>query len=226
MNQIYAILLAGGVGSRMGEATPKQFLEFKGKSLLEHSVERFKQWGLCKALVVVSHKDWILKTETLLSSVLDADDRIVEGGDTRHLSVLNGLGCLTLHDTDLVFIHDVARPNFSLDELYLLVEKTKIFGAASLVSKATESLVYVKLHTNYTEEPLDRNEVFIVKTPQMVAGFMVKELSKEMLPQDLNLHPTDLCTWMGERRVGIILTDHKNVKITNPGDITIAEQLS
>ncbi|TGL72405.1 IspD/TarI family cytidylyltransferase [Leptospira jelokensis] len=225
MNNLYAILLAGGTGSRMGHQVPKQFLHLRGESLLRHSVKRFQRFGLLKSIVVVSHPDWILETEKELADLLEPNDRIVEGGETRHLSTLKGIGSVSYDDKDIFFIHDVARPNFKQNELYQLVEQTKIFGAATIVSPVTESLVRVKQHQNYTKEPLRREEVYAVKTPQSVAGFMLNELLLDPLPESFLLHPTDLCTWMGERRVGVVETDFQNIKVTSPGDLVLADSV-
>ncbi|XDD47822.1 IspD/TarI family cytidylyltransferase [Leptospira sp. WS39.C2] len=225
MNNLYAILLAGGTGSRMGLDVPKQFLKLRGESLLRHSVKRFQRFGLLKSITIVSHPDWILETEKEVGDLLEPNDRIVEGGDTRHLSTLNGINSINYDGKDIFFIHDVARPNFKQNELYQLVEQTKIFGGATLVCPVTESLVRVKLHQNYSQEPLKREEVYAVKTPQSVAGFMLVELLNESLPNNSKQHPTDLCTWMGERRVGIVATDFHNIKVTSPGDLALAESL-
>ncbi|MCW7464078.1 2-C-methyl-D-erythritol 4-phosphate cytidylyltransferase [Leptospira levettii] len=225
MNNLYAILLAGGTGSRMGSDVPKQFLKLRGESLLRHSVKRFQRFGLLKSITVVSHPDWVLETEKELEDLLEPNDCIVEGGETRHLSTLNGIQSISYDEKDIFFIHDVARPNFKQNELYQLVEQTKIFGGASLVCPVTESLVRVKLHQNYSQEPLKREEVYAVKTPQAVAGFMLKDLLVEPLPENPKHHPTDLCTWMGERRVGIVETDFHNTKVTSPGDLVLADSL-
>ncbi|MCG6148644.1 2-C-methyl-D-erythritol 4-phosphate cytidylyltransferase [Leptospira levettii] len=225
MNNLYAILLAGGTGSRMGSDVPKQFLKLRGESLLRHSVKRFQRFGLLKSITVVSHPDWVLETEKELEDLLAPNDCIVEGGETRHLSTLNGIQSISYDEKDIFFIHDVARPNFKQNELYQLVEQTKIFGGASLVCPVTESLVRVKLHQNYSREPLKREEVYAVKTPQAVAGFMLKDLLVDPLPENPKHHPTDLCTWMGERRVGIVETDFHNTKVTSPGDLVLADSL-
>ncbi|MBL0956035.1 MAG: 2-C-methyl-D-erythritol 4-phosphate cytidylyltransferase [Leptospira sp.] len=225
MNNLYAILLAGGTGSRMGSDVPKQFLKLRGESLLRHSVKRFQRFGLLKSITIVSHPDWVLETEKELEDLLAPNDCIVEGGETRHLSTLNGIHSISYDEKDIFFIHDVARPNFKQNELYQLVEQTKIFGGASLVCPVTESLVRVKLHQNYSQEPLKREEVYAVKTPQAVAGFMLKELFLDLLPDNSKHHPTDLCTWMGERRVGIVETDFHNTKVTSPGDLVLADSL-
>ncbi|TGM65071.1 2-C-methyl-D-erythritol 4-phosphate cytidylyltransferase [Leptospira levettii] len=225
MNNLYAILLAGGTGSRMGSDVPKQFLKLRGESLLRHSVKRFQRFGLLKSITVVSHPDWVLETEKELEDLLEPNDCIVEGGETRHLSTLNGIQSISYDEKDIFFIHDVARPNFKQNELYQLVEQTKIFGGASLVCPVTESLVRVKLHQNYSQEPLKREEVYAVKTPQAVAGFMLKDLLVDPLLENPKHHPTDLCTWMGERRVGIVETDFHNTKVTSPGDLVLADSL-
>ncbi|TGL37651.1 2-C-methyl-D-erythritol 4-phosphate cytidylyltransferase [Leptospira perdikensis] len=225
MNNLYVVLLAGGTGTRMGTEVPKQFLKVRGESLLRHSVKRFRKFGLTKSITIVSHPDWILETEKELDDLLEANDRIVPGGESRHLSTLCGLESISYDTKDIFFIHDVARPNFKQKELYQLVEQTRIFGTATIVGKSTESLVRVRIHQNYTEEPLKRDEVYAVKTPQTIAGFMIKELLLEGLSSDIRQHPTDLCTWMGKRKVGIVETDHHNIKVTSPGDAELADSL-
>ncbi|PKA11864.1 2-C-methyl-D-erythritol 4-phosphate cytidylyltransferase [Leptospira meyeri] len=225
MNNLYVVLLAGGTGTRMGTEVPKQFLKIRGESLLRHSVKRFRKFGLIKSITVVSHPDWILETEEELDDLLEGNDRIVPGGESRHLSTLCGIQSISFDTKDIFFIHDVARPNFKQNELYQLVEQTKIFGGASIVAKSTESLVRVRIHRNYTDEPLKREEVYSVKTPQSVAGFMIQELLAEGLDSDIKNHPTDLCTWMGNRRVGIVETDFHNIKVTSPGDTELADSL-
>lgn len=225
MNQIRAILLSGGTGSRMGGDLPKQFLPFRGRPLLLHSVERFKKWGCTKSLTIVSHPEWILKTEEILKDVLDIDDRIVEGGESRHLSTLAGLNSFTFDETDLICIHDVARPNFRLVELDRLVEETRIYGAATLVARITESLLHAKKGSNFSERSLDREEVFSVKTPQMASGHLLKKLLEIHLSSDISTHPTDLASWIQPHKIGLVTTDHKNLKVTHPGDIKLLEDM-
>ncbi len=225
MNQIRAILLSGGTGSRMGGDIPKQFLPLIGKPLLLHSVERFKKWGATKSLTVVSHPDWILKTEDILKGILDIDDRIVEGGETRHLSTLAGINSFSFDETDLVCIHDVARPNFRLVELDRLVEETRIYGAATLVAHITESLLHSQKGTNYSEKSLDREEVYSVKTPQMASGHLLKKLLENPVSLDLGKHPTDLASWIQPHKIGLVTSDHTNLKVTHPGDIKLLEEM-
>lgn len=220
MNCIYAVLLSGGIGSRMASEIPKQFTKLRGESLLRHSVRRFQNWGFLKSLVVVSHKDWILETERELSDLLNDDDRLVEGGDTRHSSVLLGLASLPWDKEDLVFFHDIARPFFRSRELHQLVESTRIHGAASLVSSITDSLVQTSGATFVSFSSLPRETVFSVKTPQMASGMLLKELLSQKLQDRI---PTDLCSWVHPKPVGLVQTDSQNIKLTVPWDVSLAE---
>jgi 2-C-methyl-D-erythritol 4-phosphate cytidylyltransferase len=224
MRNIHAVILAGGTGSRIGGNSPKQFLLLGGKALVVYSVELFRKWGLCKSITIVCHKDWMREMEETVGEYLEGTDRIIEGGDTRHDSTLNALASIAWDEEDIIFFHDAARPFFQLDELDLLVGSVQTFGAATLALQSTETTVISSNKSGYTGRSINRDEVFFVKTPQAVSGKMLHKLTKKD-PLEESAPPTDLCSWMeriGEK-TGIVPTSSKNIKITKPEDLSIAE---
>ncbi|TGN17998.1 IspD/TarI family cytidylyltransferase [Leptospira idonii] len=227
MRNIYALVLAGGVGSRIGGNTPKQFLELGGKPLFLHSLEVFRSWGLLKSLTLVSHKDWILKIEEEAKDHLESNDRIVPGGNTRHLSTLEGIRSIPWDEDDLIFIHDAARPFFTHEELDQLVGVCLNVGAATLALGSSETVVHVKKGTGFTEKSVPREEVYFVKTPQVVYGKTLKELLELPLEKEESSHPTDLCSWLERagKKTGIVDSSSKNIKITTPSDLLVAEKI-
>jgi len=227
MRNLYAVILAGGVGTRIGGDTPKQFLRLAGKPLFQHSIEVFRNWGLLKSLTLVSHKDWILKLEEEADPFLESNDRIVEGGASRHLSCLAGISSIPFDEEDIILIHDAARPFFTVSELDELVGSAQIYGASTLATAATETIVRVEKDTNFTKESVPRSLLYMVKTPQAITGKLLKELLSHTPSEDISLHPTDLCSWVETlgKQTGIVPCSSKNIKITTPTDVILANEL-
>jgi 2-C-methyl-D-erythritol 4-phosphate cytidylyltransferase len=246
-NSIYAILLAGGVGTRLGADRPKQFLTLQNETLLHRSARRFREWGFIKALVIVSHPESIMDVEVNLSDILERDDRIVEGGETRHDSTLNGLQALAemgATSGDFVMIHDVARPFFLHSELDALIASARINTAATLAVPCSDTLVREKPGKSIIENALSREDVWQIKTPQVASWDLLQSLrsldynSEITQPQseenaisallakyDPTRIPTDLCTWLlaHGKTTGLVKTSDWNMKVTRPGDMEMAE---
>lgn len=227
MGNIHAILLAGGEGKRFGSNSPKQFLKLGGESLLQRSTRRFRDWGFLKQIIVVSKVDWIREVEIELSDILWEGDRIVEGGETRHQSFLNGFHALQKNNNDLVYIHDVARPFFLYGELDDLVHTTRSKGTATLAESCADTIARGKLEIN---DILNRENIWLIKTPQMakvsiIQNFLDQTSLKEM--DSIGQEPTDLTSWAKNFGMpsGIVETGFWNRKITNPGDLDLAESL-
>jgi len=225
MRNLFAILLAGGKGKRFGAPEPKQFLSLGDKPLVQYSLEVFREFALCKSLVIVSEAETLTRLEELLSPFLEPNDRIVEGGKTRHDSCLAGLAAIPWDAEDIVFFHDVARPFFSVGELHDLVAATLQKGAASLVASSQESVVMGK--DRELTQSLPREEVYLVKTPQAVRGSVLQELKISGYWERTveGRSPTDLCSWVAPRPVALVTTERQNLKITTPQDAKIARAL-
>ncbi|GBF49487.1 2-C-methyl-D-erythritol 4-phosphate cytidylyltransferase [Leptospira ryugenii] len=225
MRNLYAIILAGGEGKRFGSPVPKQFLSLAGEPLFLHSLKTFSSWPFLKSLSLVCHRDWISELEKYASPYLNSNDRIVEGGNTRHASTLLGLQSIPWDEEDLIFIHDAARPFFSHQDLDLLVQSAVKWGASTIVSACHETVVQRGDREGFIEKTLDRNQLLFVKTPQIISGKTLKKAQTMDVP--LPVEPTDLCSWMeayGEK-TGIVITTETNLKITEPTDLLVAEAL-
>ncbi|TGK34561.1 2-C-methyl-D-erythritol 4-phosphate cytidylyltransferase [Leptospira gomenensis] len=220
--KIHVLILAGGTGTRMGASVPKQFLEVNGEPILLHSLKRFQNWGKQKRIVLVSHEDSMEKTETICSPYLREDDRIVEGGDSRHASTLCGLSALELQNEDIVLVHDAARPFVLARDLDSLCENVRRDGAATLAARTSETVLEER--NGQTVSLLDREHVWFMKTPQGIRGDVVKEL----LFSSTNSEPTDLCSWALSAGVkAAIVESHPfNLKITRKEDVELAEAYS
>ncbi|TGK15592.1 2-C-methyl-D-erythritol 4-phosphate cytidylyltransferase [Leptospira fluminis] len=217
---LYILLLSGGTGTRMGSGVPKQFLELEGESLLLHSLRSFLDWGKSKSIILVSHPDYMERTERVCSPYLRERDRIVEGGATRHGSTLAGMDCLQISDADIVLVHDAARPFVSAADLDRLSVAAESYGVSTLADRNYETVL--------EEETkgirfLDRNKIWFMKTPQAIRGDLLKRLPRESQAEE----PTDLCTWAQKSGIPVKLTESHpyNIKITRPEDLELAEAL-
>lgn len=109
----YLILLAGGVGKRMGGDIPKQFMKVKGKPIIVYSIENFQRNKQIESIVVVCVREWIDYLKKIIEEYqLTKVKWIIEGGETGHDSIRNGVFFLKdkLEATDYVIVHDAVRP--------------------------------------------------------------------------------------------------------------------
>lgn len=215
-----AIILAGGSGKRFGGSLPKQFVKLSGKELFFYSIEKFID--KVEELVVVCHKDYI----SILSEELAIfpEIKIVDGGETRQLSVRNGLLSLKDKNIDYVAIHDSSRPLFSkslVDELFKKVaEKMAIIPAISVTStlaRAKDGIV--------CEYP-DRDELFVIQTPQVFKFDLILE-AHEAAFRKKKIDFTDdsqIINFVG-KKVFLTQGEETNIKITTQTDLIYAEWL-
>jgi 2-C-methyl-D-erythritol 4-phosphate cytidylyltransferase len=221
LNSIYGIILSGGVGKRMGSDTPKQFLSLDGESILRHSIKHFKKWGLFKAIVIVTPEAYIEKTESELSDILDDNDRIMIGGNTRHESTLNGISAFN-YENDLLVFHDAARPFVTSKDLDEVTNSALEFGSSTLAEKISETIV--NSNVNCVDSIINRENAFSIKTPQAIHSSFLKKLLEVKYTNE----PTDLCSWTSliGLKTAIKISNPYNIKITTNDDLKKAELFS
>ncbi len=212
---ITAIIVASGVGSRMGSEIPKQYLTINHKTVLEHSITPFlAHKDISKVVVAISQAD------TFFEKLAIKNDKIsvVFGGETRAKSVFNALKILS--DDDFVLIHDGARPCIIADEIDCLLAYCDDNGAIlSLPSVDTLKKVYDQSIVG----TVDRSEIFRALTPQL---FQVGLLKKAILQCfENNIEITDDASAMEHLGYNpkIVIGESSNIKITYPSDLALAE---
>ncbi len=164
----YVIILAGGIGSRLGGPMPKQFLSLNDKPVIVHTLENFERNKNIDGIIIVCVRDWISHLKEILleykiSKVID----IVEGGETGHDSTRNGIFSLRekLSSDDYIIIHDAARPilpQAAIDEM-LKVAHDK--GNASLAIPCYETVIYTDDGSS-GDKQLERCKIMRIQTPQ------------------------------------------------------------
>src|ERR1700752_4171967 len=167
----YAIIVAGGTGSRMKREVPKQFIPIHNKAILLHTIEKFIAYNPDIKIIVCCHKDFILKAHELLEKTSFTHIKIIEGGETRFHSVKNGLNAITEKNVT-IGIHDAARPLVSIETLQRCYSTAKEIGNAVPVVYLNESIRMIVGDSSSAE---DRTRFRIVQTPQCFHDSLIKK---------------------------------------------------
>ncbi|GAC1309289.1 MAG: 2-C-methyl-D-erythritol 4-phosphate cytidylyltransferase [Mucilaginibacter sp.] len=220
-SQHYAIIVAGGSGTRMGGDVPKQFLLLKGRPVLMHAIEAFHYSTFRPQIIVVLHAGYHTQWSDLCREHnFSVPLQLVSGGETRFHSVKNGMESIPDDPGALIAVHDAARPLTStaiIDEAY---QHASIHGNAVTAVKSRDSIRQVK---NDVSLSLVRDEIYLVQTPQT---FQYVQLKKAYL-QPYTDKFTDDASVVEQTGfpIHIVEGSYSNIKITFPEDITIAELL-
>ena len=210
----FAIIVAGGQGTRMQGTLPKQFLPINGEPILAHTLRRFAHQGL--ELILVMHKDYIHYWEEQCNFLFNIPaHRIVAGGKTRAASVKNGLS--TIHEEGLVAIHDAARPLCTSELIERLFTAAGEHGSAIPVIPCRDTLREI---TTSGSRTVPRDNFRAVQTPQV---FSISPLKKAFLLPD-NEHFTDEASLFeaAGQSVHLEAGEESNIKITVPSDLLLA----
>jgi 2-C-methyl-D-erythritol 4-phosphate cytidylyltransferase len=217
--QKIAVIVAGGMGQRMGAAVPKQFLLLNGKSILWHTLQRFLSTWDDLHVILVLPKEHQEEGHKIVES-FQASHRasITEGGDTRFQSVKNGLSLITT--PSVVFVHDGVRCLVSSELIKRCYEQAIEKGSAIPAVAATDSIRIVEGEGHYVA---DRNLVRIIQTPQT----FLSDLLLPAFEQPYQTSFTDEATVVENAgtKVFLIEGEYTNLKITRPEDLQIAEQI-
>ncbi|MDE6480646.1 MAG: 2-C-methyl-D-erythritol 4-phosphate cytidylyltransferase [Muribaculaceae bacterium] len=216
----YAIIVAGGVGSRSGDSLPKQFHNICGHPMLWWSIRAFHNEDPSTNIIVAMHPDYI----DLWKKVCGEDcpeHTVVAGGATRTMSVAAGLALIPFKEDAYVAVHDAARPLVServIREGYQMAADWYVGIPAVPV---TESLRKGTLRNN-TE--VDRSEFHIVQTPQVFNNLLIHMAYEEALKKDDHVF-TDDASVVSEfgHPIRMYKGDPINIKVTYPDDFIIAE---
>jgi 2-C-methyl-D-erythritol 4-phosphate cytidylyltransferase len=217
--ELYALIVAGGSGKRMGAEIPKQFLELAGRPVLMHTIERFKAFNEAIEIITVLPENqlrhWI---ELQKKHSFTVPQTLVKGGSHRFFSVRNGLAFVNI--PGLVAIHDGVRPFVSIDTIKRCFDTAEKLGNAVPTISPTESL---RIMTDQGSIPVNRLHVKQIQTPQVFNA----ELVKKAYLQEYRPEFTDDATVLEKtgEKINLIDGNRENIKITNPEDLLISTAL-
>jgi len=215
----YAIIVAGGTGSRMGGSLPKQFMLLRDKPVLYYSIKTFLDAYDDLEIILVLPAAFTDIGEEIIDAYFDKEKiKIAIGGDTRFQSVKNGLKLV--EEESIIFVHDAVRCLVSVSLVRRCYELAMQTGAAVPVIPSKDS---VRILNDDGNGEVDRNKIRLVQTPQTFH-------SKILLPAfdiDYKDKFTDEATVVEAYglRISLAEGEETNIKITRPIDLLIAEKV-
>ena len=145
---IYAVIAAGGIGSRMGNMEkPKQYLKIKDKPIIVHTVEKFYVNGYFQKVIILVPHQWVNYTKDIIAKYLPENDKVLvlEGGSTRNETIMNSIKYIEetdgLQDDTIIVTHDAVRPFVSARIIEENIEAALKYGATDTVVPATDTIV-------------------------------------------------------------------------------------
>ena len=229
---IYAGILAGGQGTRMGNVPmPKQFLLLNEKPIIIHTVEKFVLNPRFDKIIIASPKEWLNYTEDILKKHgLDLEHvHVVEGGSERNETIMNVIDFIDekngLTDEDILVTHDAVRPFLTHRIIDENIDMGLKYGAVDTAIEAIDTIVESKDNEFISDIPR-RDIMYQGQTPQTFSIKKLKELYNELSEEEKSIL-TDACkifTLKGEK-VKVVRGEIFNIKITTPFDLNVANSI-
>lgn len=226
---IYAAVLAGGSGLRMGGNLPKQFLKIGGRPIIIRSIDAFIESGSVDKIFVAVSEDYYDYTAELIKKYIDDFDvKLVVGGKNRNetlLNVLREIENVGMNDDNVILTHDAVRPFIDKRIIDENISAAFEYGACNTVIPAVDTILKSR-DGKFIESVPVRNEIFHAQTPQ---SFRVKKLFElyENMSEEAMEKFTDACSVFiaNGDRVYMVTGDRNNIKLTYPEDMEKAENI-
>jgi len=229
---IFAAILAGGMGSRMGGTdTPKQFLTLGNKPVIIHTIEKFVINENIDKTIVLIPKNYINHTNNLIDEYIgDSDDIIViEGGETRNDTLLNSIRYIDenfgIDDDSIILTHDSVRPFVTHRIIKDNIEAARRYGACDTVIPATDTIVESVNGKTIESIPV-RDYYYQGQTPQSFNIKKLFNLINSLTEEETNIL-TDACKifTLKDEDVYLVNGEVTNIKITYPYDLKLANTI-
>lgn len=222
MNKNCVVIVAAGKGTRVGGSVSKQFIEIYDRPVLYYTLTAFSNSNLISEIYLVLSKDDIdyCKNNILDKYKFNKRIVIVEGGKERQDSVYNGLKAI--EKCDVVLIHDGARPFVSEKIISKGIDNARQYGACAC-GVTPKDTIKIKDFSGYSIETPERNTLFAVQTPQCFQYNTIVECHEKIKELGLSVTDDTMVVEKFGHRVFLFEGDYKNIKITTPEDIILAE---
>ena len=225
----FAVILAGGIGQRMGESLPKQFIKLSGCPIIILTIRRILSVLEFDKIIIVIHPDWKQYLQNQIEEYRISTEKIIitSGGKERLDSIKNSLKEIMLISNspdDIVVICDAVRPFVSKEILQNSIKMSRSHGACVCALPAIDTMLYVE-NNIITSVPLRKN-IFHGQAPDSFQVSILNEALNSLTEDEKKIitGTAQICV-LKHIPVYTIPGDIKNIKITTPDDIKIAENI-
>lgn len=217
---IYAIIAAGGVGSRFGADKPKQLIEINGESILTHTAKIFEDIDEISKTVVACPPDWLGEC----TRELDGLDKVcvVEGGKTRNDTVMNAIDFISenfgIDSETIVVTHDAVRPFVTPEIILESIKAAEKYGASVAAVEAVDTII--ECENGFVTHIPDRSKIYHVQTPQTFKAQKLRSLYSRLSESErAGLTDCSKIFVLNGEKVAVVKGDRANIKITYKSDI-------
>jgi 2-C-methyl-D-erythritol 4-phosphate cytidylyltransferase len=228
MSSIVAILPAAGLGTRMGAEAPKQFRLLDGVPVVVFTLRRLAASPLISSFLIATHADEIepLK-QRIAAERFSRPFNVLAGGDTRQESVAKALAEVP-QSTELIVVHDAVRPLVTRDQTERVIAEARRCRAAILGIPAMDTVKEVK-RASFPEDvalitaTIPRERIVLAQTPQVFDASLLREAFARAAADGFTASDEAALVERLGHNVHVVLGSERNLKITRPGDLEIAE---
>jgi 2-C-methyl-D-erythritol 4-phosphate cytidylyltransferase len=228
MSSIVAILPAAGLGTRMGADAPKQFRLLDGVPVVVFTLRRLAACPLISKFLIATHADEIGPlNQRVAAEHLARPFRVLQGGDTRQESVAKALAEVP-QETELIVVHDAVRPLVTRDQVERVISEARRCHAAILGIPAMDTVKEVK-RASLPEDvalitaTIPRERIVLAQTPQVFEAALLREAFAQAAADGFTASDEAALVERLGHDVHVVLGSERNLKITKPGDLEIAE---
>jgi 2-C-methyl-D-erythritol 4-phosphate cytidylyltransferase len=222
MMSYQVVIPAAGQGKRMKAGMNKQFIELHHQPVIVHTLKVFEQDDWCKGIILVINEAEREQFRKLLERfAIKKVISMVSGGDERQHSVYNGLKAVK--NSEIVLIHDGARPFITIEKIHQLVQAAEENGAAVVAVPVKDTIKRVS--NGCVDETVERSSLWAVQTPQAFRVSLVLEAHERAAHERyIGTDDASLVERMG-KKVQVIEGDYQNIKLTTPDDLLFAQAI-
>ena len=227
-----AVILAGGIGSRLGFEKPKQFIKMAGRTILEHTVDVFQKHDKIDEIVIVMNTSYLhIAEEMVLQNHWTKVKKVLNGGSERHessLVAINAYDYVSGIDSANFIFHDAVRPMVSKRIIDETINALETYDAVDVAIPSADTIIKVDESKQFIAEIPKREYLNRGQTPQ---GFKYKTISEayKLALQDSTMQTTDDCgivkKYLPETQVYVVKGEEQNVKLTYPEDVYVLDKL-
>lgn len=228
---IFGVIVAGGVGKRLGADMPKQFLDLNGQPIIMHTLHAFLKCSSLEQIYMGVHPEWMEYMKTLVEQYVEKEEQqrvhLVPGGSERNDTIMNVIRQIEIDygtdETHYIITQDGVRPFVSQRLITEHIQAVLKYDAVDTAIPAVDTIIVSMDGETITDIP-ERKYLYQSQTPQSFRMDLLKELYTE-LTEDEKRILTDACKVCTVRQVPvhIVLGDVSNMKITTTADFEIAK---